>query len=733
MYEQIVLITDDTMLADALTKVLLDNGFNSILRISQKSEIVRETCIPFSSLFIIDSRFHEAQLIIKILNDNVPELPKPYLILTDNAGPDTIEQFLLYDPICFVSITDIPRSFIVSVKNALSLMNNNLRLHESEDKYRTIVETSMEGILILDDNFHFVYVNPAFCAMIGVSCVNLIGKDFRPFLAEESRELVIENYKKRQRKDTVLPRYEFYIVRPDGEKRCIEIISTVIHDAKGKPQTVAILLDITERIKAKEALVVSEERYEHLVESANEVILVAQDSIIVFVNRRFVNFTGYTKEEACGTNIMQLIHPEDRAFVVNSHLQRLKGKDVESLYSFRAVTKNGDIRWAEINAVMIEWEGRPATLNFITDITEKKLAEIELLNTNRHLQEIINFLPDPTFAIDMEGKLIIWNHAMELLSAMKSADVIGQGDYLYAIPFYNTRRPVLIDIILHPEIENELPQYISVKREGDILSAEVSIQHNNSPEEYYWASASPLYNFSGEMIGAIETVKSIKDLKHLELELKESLKEKDILLKEVHHRVKNNMQIISSILNLQGKYITDLNDYNLFVDCKSRIQSMALVHEHLYRSDNLARIVFPDYIKTLIHSLIGTYGVDSGRITITDKIEMIDLSIDVCIPCALLINEIVSNSLKHAFPDNIKGNINIEFSDTNRGMYILVIRDNGVGFTEEINPALQKTLGLQLVQALCSQLNATIEKSADNGNGTMYTIHIPTRAKNQIT
>lgn len=726
MYERIVLVTDDQILSDTLTGILQKADFTSIACIYE-SEISGNAERYASALFIIDNSSQNAPKILQQLDDLNQGPLKPYLILVDTDIPKNIEQFLSCNPIAFISKPVNPPLLIVSVKNALSQINGYLLLHESEEKYRTIVETSMEGILIIDNNFHFEYVNPAFSAMIGVPCDDLIGQDFRLFLSDESKELVINNYKKRQQHEAAPSQYEFFLKRPDGTERCVKIISTVIQNTKGKAQTVAILLDITEQIMARENLLKSEERYQRLVESANEAILVAQNSRIVFVNNRFADFTGYTKDEACGMNIMDFIHPDDSFLVAGYHEQRIKGEEIKARYSFRALTKDGDLRWAEISAVVIEWEGNPATLNFITDITEKKNAELELLNTNRHLQEIINFLPDPTFAVDIEGKLIIWNHAMEFLSGMNASEVIGKGDYLYAVPFYGTRQPILIDIILHPEIENELRKYNIINKCGDVITAEVCIQREDKPVEYFRASASPLYNFNGDMIGAIETVKKITDLKLMETDLKKSLNEKDILLKEVHHRVKNNMQIISSILNLQVKYITDENDLGLFVDCTSRIQSMALVHEHLYRSDNLACIIFPDYIKTLIHSLTLTYGVDTRRISISDQIDKVDLSIDLCIPCALLINEIISNSLKHAFPDNMNGNINIQFSAEQADMYTLTISDTGIGLPDNINPESGKTLGLQLIQALVLQLNAEFNKSSVEG--TKYIIRIPRENK----
>ncbi|HQO03700.1 MAG TPA: PAS domain S-box protein, partial [Spirochaetota bacterium] len=277
MYERIVLVTDNQILSETLTGILQKADFTSIEYINE-SEISENTASYASALFIIDNNSQITPKILQQLDYLIPGHLKPYLLLVDTDNPNNIEQFLSCNPIAFISKPVNPPLLIVSVKNALSQINGYLLLHESEEKYRTIVETSMEGILIIDNNFHFEYVNPAFSTMIGVPCDKLIGQDFRLFLSDESKELVINNYKKRQQHEAAPSQYEFFLKRPDGTKRCVKIISTVIQNTKWRSQTVAILLDITEQIMAREDLLKSEERYQRLVESANEAILVAQNS-----------------------------------------------------------------------------------------------------------------------------------------------------------------------------------------------------------------------------------------------------------------------------------------------------------------------------------------------------------------------------------------------------------------------------------------------------------------------
>jgi two-component sensor histidine kinase len=203
--------------------------------------------------------------------------------------------------------------------------------------------------------------------------------------------------------------------------------------------------------------------------------------------------------------------------------------------------------------------------------------------------------------------------------------------------------------------------------------------------------------------------------------MKTSLNEKEILLMEIHHRVKNNMQVVSSLLNLQSKYIKAEGDRHLFRDSQERVRSMALVHEKLYQSEDLTRIDFADYIKKLTQHLFHSYNRPGRVIDIGINASDIYLTIEKAIPCALIINELVSNSLKYAFADDAgEGKIQIVFNRDDKNNYTLAVSDNGVGIPKDVNLHQPESLGLELVNILTKQLDGNIE--LDGSSGTRYTI-----------
>lgn len=197
--------------------------------------------------------------------------------------------------------------------------------------------------------------------------------------------------------------------------------------------------------------------------------------------------------------------------------------------------------------------------------------------------------------------------------------------------------------------------------------------------------------------------------------IKRSLKEKEILLKEIHHRVKNNMQIISSLLSLQAGYLNDENAVNALKECQGRIMSMAMIHENLYQSDTLSGIKFADYIDRLVKDLFHTYNIDSERVKVNIDADEIILDIDTAIPCGLIVNELITNSLKHAFPDDTEGEISIRMQQSPEGYYNLSLKDNGIGLPEELNITDSTTLGLLLINSLIRQLEGELEVKRNQG------------------
>ncbi|MBU4608513.1 MAG: sensor histidine kinase, partial [Methanobacterium sp.] len=216
-------------------------------------------------------------------------------------------------------------------------------------------------------------------------------------------------------------------------------------------------------------------------------------------------------------------------------------------------------------------------------------------------------------------------------------------------------------------------------------------------------------------------VRDISDRKKAENILKNSLKEKEIMLREIHHRVKNNLQIISSLLNLQTNYVKDEEARDLFKESQNRIKSMSMIHESLYQSRDLTQVDFSIYISRLSSELFSSYGVNFNQIRLESDVEKINLDVNTAIPCGLIINELLSNAIKYAFPHQ-EGVIKINFMKK-ADLYVLEVSDNGVGLPDDIDFTQTKSLGLRLVNSLVDQLDGTIH--LDKTNGTCFIMEFP--------
>ena len=208
----------------------------------------------------------------------------------------------------------------------------------------------------------------------------------------------------------------------------------------------------------------------------------------------------------------------------------------------------------------------------------------------------------------------------------------------------------------------------------------------------------------------------------------EQTEEREVLLKEIHHRVKNNLQIISSLLDLQARYIEDAEVLTMFKESRNRIRSMGLIHEKLYQSEDLAWIDFSAYVHSLVDVLVDSYSMGAGTVTFNTQIEVENLDIDTALPCGLIINELVSNALKHAFPDGRGGEIHIRLHARDDGKQVLTVRNNGVSFPADLDFRRTESLGLKLVTSLANQLRASIDLDRSDGTEFSIVFSMPTRS-----
>ncbi len=269
---------------------------------------------------------------------------------------------------------------------------------------------------------------------------------------------------------------------------------------------------------------------------------------------------------------------------------------------------------------------------------------------------------------------------------------------------------------IHPEdLENyrEIYQASCYKRQPFTIEYRL----RRADDEYRWVfdTGVPRFNLNNSFAGYIGSCIDISDRKLAEAQIQNSLQEKDVLLKEIHHRVKNNLHIISNLLDLQSDYIEDEKVLELFSDSQNRIETMALIHEQLYQSKDLGKINFREYIHTLMDNLLCSY---SNRETIINPIinvESISINLETAIPCGLIINELVTNSLKYAFPNGEDGEVGLELHQDEQEKIHLTIRDNGIGIPADFDWQNSSSLGLKLVRILSKQLKAEIEFDGTQG------------------
>ncbi|MFH1615943.1 MAG: histidine kinase dimerization/phosphoacceptor domain -containing protein [Planctomycetota bacterium] len=340
-------------------------------------------------------------------------------------------------------------------------------------------------------------------------------------------------------------------------------------------------------------------------------------------------------------------------------------------------------------------------------------AELDnkLKESEEWLSTTLKSIGDGVIATDEKGCIKFMNSVAQSLTGCNEADVAGKplNDIFNAINEKTKKR-----------IENPAEKVIK----GDVvveLSNHTILLSKDQREITINYSAAPIRDNSNNIIGVVLILRDVSDRKKAEEKLKASLKEKEILLRELHHRVKNNMQVISSLLRLQSGTLDNDKAIAIFKECQNRVRSMALIHEKFYRSKDLTNIDFNVYVKELTQNLIQSYGISPGKITVDINVKDVSLGINTAVPCGLLINELISNSLKHAFPKKTKGQIKVSLQPVEKNQIELVISDNGVGIPDKLDFRKTESLGLQLINTLVKdQLDGAIE--LDKSAGTKFKI-----------
>ena len=583
-------------------------------------------------------------------------------------------------------------------------------LRQSEEKYRLIVEQTLDVIFTTNLQEEFAYVSPSVKNILGYNPSELIGRRFISLVHPEDIPAMAGEIKKSY---TVGYRSsvenEYRLRHASGEWRWVISSGSRVVDANGKfIYFIGIIKDITERKQAEDAIKESEQNFRNFLDNASIGIRIRDgEEHVLYLNQAFMDIFGYQSiAEAQSAIPMKLYSPQSYAEYLKRSEKISRGETVPDKVEVDVVRKDGTIRHVQVMGQRVPRNGKIQAQTLYIDITATKQAENALKDSEQRYRSLFENMTD---------------------------------GYAYCRMFYQDGHPVDF-------------QYINVNRafekqtgltgiEGKLVSEVIPGIRESDPElfERYgrvaltgipesfelfvaslkmWFSIS-VYSPQNEYFVAIFNV--ITERKKAEEKILASLAEKETLLKEVHHRVKNNMQVISSLLRLQESKVKDKDSAALLKDSQNRIQSMALVYNKLYQSENLAGINMTDYIKELTAGLVKSYAVNPSRVTVKIAPGDVLLDVDMAIPCGMVINELVTNSLKYAFPDNRKGQISVSLKEAANQKLELIVSDNGAGIPEKIDPDNTSTLGIKLVNNLVrDQLGGKIE--LDRTRGTIFNI-----------
>jgi PAS domain S-box-containing protein len=341
-------------------------------------------------------------------------------------------------------------------------------------------------------------------------------------------------------------------------------------------------------------------------------------------------------------------------------------------------------------------------------VTSLVLAAVtaERRRVDAQLAGIVASSDDAIIGKTLEGVITSWNGGAERLYGYAADEVVGQP----------------IALLVPPEWSDELPAILTRLRQGERIQRLETVRRRKDGERLDVAlRISPIRDASGQIIGASTIARDITERKQVEAQLKASLQEKEVLLREIHHRVKNNLQVVSSLLNLQAQAIQDPRIRAYFHDSQDRIQSMALIHEKLYQSTDLAQIDFAEYLRDLATSLVRSYCLGQGPLALKISTEEVCFNIATAIPCGLLLHELLSNCVKHAFPGGRSGTIEVTLRRNPRRTFVLTVSDDGVGLPPGLDVHTTSSLGIQLVHLLAAQLHGTVRFEQHEGTTVTLT------------
>jgi PAS domain S-box-containing protein len=610
-----------------------------------------------------------------------------------------------------------PISRVIVLRDITERARTEEVLRLSEEHFRALTENATDMVVVVDIDAVIVYASPSIERNFGFTLADIIGKSAVDFIHADDVNRVLAALAVSMTTPGVSAPITARFRHLDGTLRLLECTANNMLDHPAIRGIVVNARDVTERTEAEEKLRLSEGYFRALTENSTDLtIIVAPDGLIQYVSPSLERIFGRAWGEVVGKRTWEFIHPDDIDRLLTPISLSLTERKTTQPVTARFHDRNGN--WHFLECVATNMLDQPAIGGIVInahDVTEREVAAEALRKSEERYRLHFAHVNDVVYSFDSQLRVLTVSPSIERHLGIKPDEVVGKSILelnLLPAEYLEKAATEAMRVLAGDRIEGAIYEFVA--KDGIRKAAEIS--------------ASPLVQ-QDKVVGVVNVARDITERIRTDKQLKASLAEKEILLKEIHHRVKNNLQIIASLLSLQSNTIDNPLTLAQFRDCQNRIRSMALIHERLYRSDDLAHIAIGPYIRDLAKNLLQSYQTQDKGIRLTVETDDTQLDIDTAVPCGLLVNELVSNALKHAFPNGRTGTIGVEMWYTSESRHKLVVWDDGVGFPPDVDYQNTTSLGLQLVNSLIQQLDGSVEVC--RAPGTRFSVCFPKSAPQQ--
>jgi len=569
-------------------------------------------------------------------------------------------------------------------------------LRESEQRFRTMADSAPVLIWMSGPDRTFEYFNKGWLDFTGRTQAEEANYGWCEGIHPED----VKRY--RNAYDTAFSQRERFTVeyrlrRHDGEYRWMLDNGSPRYLFEGEFMGyIGTCMDIHDRKLASQSIAESESRYRAIVEDQQEMICrYVHDGTLTFVNRAYARTLHKREEDLIGKRFTDFIPDENRAAIQDYIKGLFDGSITPEPVQQVMQAEDGSLHWQEWFDVPLKNDrGEVYEVQSIGhDITRRKILEAEQARLDKIVRESYN-------------EIFLFNNESLRFEFANASALNNLG---YTLP--ELTRMKFSDLFNYPD-EMALQALLRPLRMGETDRLQLQIKYSRKNGSYYDVDTVIQMLEKNKMFVAITT--DITQKLGTERKLLATIQEKEILIKEIHHRVKNNLQLISSVIYIKMSSISQQEVKEFLEQTRQKIRSIALIHERLLQSENLDRVEISDYLGRLIYDLQVSHSRQDLALSIQANVEENILGLDTAIYCGLIVNELITNAIKHAFKDRVQGRIEVGFRRENKG-YLLSVADDGISMPESVQPGQSNTFGIQLLDIFIKQLGGTIEIIREKG------------------